>query len=62
MRGCLCKTVIAGAVVMGSDLHAVAGERWLATSSTAIAVTGNIEIDADTLIFGNGLAAPHADR
>jgi len=58
MKGHLCKAVIAAALILGTALPAASAERWTATSTTAIAITGDIEIAGDTLIFGNGARLP----
>ena len=40
--------------VAASTTAAQSGERWIATSTASLAITGNINIDKNTLIFGNG--------
>jgi len=58
MNGLLCRAITATAVMTACALPAASAEGWTATSSTAIAVTGDLEIAGDTLIFGNGLRLP----
>jgi hypothetical protein len=41
-------------VLLSTSVLAHAGSRWIATSSTSMAITGNIVVTENSIRFGNG--------
>ena len=48
------KYLVLACLTMAVATPALAAERWMATSSTSISVTGNLTISGNRLTFGNG--------
>jgi hypothetical protein len=48
------RLIIVALLLVAAAPAAAKGARWIATSTTSMAITGNITVTADSITFGNG--------